>query len=105
MIKHFRTHTICLSGAIIFLWLEFPLPWLFGPLFSCLLAALIGINLYSIKILSDAMRTILGVAVGATVTLSFLLALRVLEYSDFYSNHSYPKRHNWCLVFSKIMRI
>ena len=75
MIKHFRTHTICLTGAIIFLWLKLPLPWLFGPLFSCLLAALIGINLYSIKILSDAMRTILGVAVGATVTLSFLLAL------------------------------
>ena len=75
MIKHFRTHIICLLGAAIFLWLELPLPWLFGPLFSCLLAALIGINLYSIKILSDAMRTILGVAVGATVTLSFLLAL------------------------------
>ena len=75
MIKHFRTHIICLLGVAIFLWLELPLPWLFGPLFSCLLAALIGINLYSIKILSDAMRTILGVAVGATVTLSFLLAL------------------------------
>ena len=75
MIKHFGTHTICLTGAAIFLWLELPLPWLFGPLFSCLLAALIGINLYSIKILGDAMRTILGVAVGATVTLSFLLAL------------------------------
>ena len=75
MIKHFRTHIICLLGVAIFLWLKLPLPWLFGPLFSCLLAALIGINLYSIKILSDAMRTILGVAVGATVTLSFLLAL------------------------------
>jgi len=75
MNNHLITHTICLSGAIIFLWLKLPLPWLFGPLFSCLLAALIGINLYSIKILSDAMRTILGVAVGATVTLSFLLAL------------------------------
>ena len=75
MNNHLITHTICLSGAIIFLWLKLPLPWLFGPLLSCLLAALIGINLYSIKILSDAMRTILGVAVGATVTLSFLLAL------------------------------
>ena len=75
MSNHLITHTICLTGAIIFLWLKLPLPWLFGPLFSCLLAALIGINLYSIKILSDAMRTILGVAVGATVTLSFLLAL------------------------------
>ena len=75
MNNHLITHTICLSGAIIFLWLKLPLPWLFGPLFSCLLAALIGINLYSIKILSDAMRTILGVAVGATVTISFLLAL------------------------------
>ena len=75
MNNHLITHIICLLGAAIFLWLELPLPWLFGPLFSCLLAALIGINLYSIKILSDAMRTILGVAVGATVTLSFLLAL------------------------------
>ena len=75
MNNHLITHTICLTGAAIFLWLELPLPWLFGPLFSCLLAALIGINLYSIKILSYAMRTILGVAVGATVTLSFLLAL------------------------------
>jgi len=75
MNNHLITHTICLTGAAIFLWLELPLPWLFGPLFSCLLAALIGINLYSIKILSDAMRTMLGVAVGATVTLSFLLAL------------------------------
>ena len=75
MNNHLITHTICLTGAAIFLWLELPLPWLFGPLFSCLLAALIGIKLYSIKILSDAMRTILGVAVGATVTLSFLLAL------------------------------
>ena len=75
MNNHLITHTICLTGAAIFLWFELPLPWLFGPLFSCLLAALIGINLYSIKILSDAMRTILGVAVGATVSLSFLLAL------------------------------
>ncbi|NCX90725.1 MAG: AbrB family transcriptional regulator [Rhodobacteraceae bacterium] len=75
MNNHLITHIICLLGVAIFLWLELPLPWLFGPLFSCLLAALIGINLYSIKILSDAMRTILGVAVGATVTLSFLLAL------------------------------
>ena len=75
MNNHLITHIICLLGAIIFLWLKLPLPWLFGPLFSCLLAALIGINLYSIKILSDAMRTILGVAVGATVTLSFLLEL------------------------------
>ena len=75
MNNHLITHTICLTGAAIFLWIELPLPWLFGPLFSCLLAALIGINLYSIKILSDAMRTILGVAVGATVTLSFLLEL------------------------------
>ena len=75
MNNHLITHIICLLGAAIFLWLGLPLPWLFGPLFSCLLAALIGINLYSIKILSDAMRTILGVAVGATVTLSFLLAL------------------------------
>ena len=58
MNNHLITHTICLSGAIIFLWLKLPLPWLFGPLVSCLLAALIGSNLYSIMILSDAYKQI-----------------------------------------------
>jgi len=73
--KHFSTHAICLTGALVFLWLKLPLPWLFGPLASCLIAALFGAQLYSVKILSDSMRTILGVAAGSTVTVTFITAI------------------------------
>ena len=73
--KHFSTHAICLTGALLFLWLKLPLPWLFGPLASCLIAALFGAQLYSVKILSDSMRTILGVAAGSTVTVTFITAI------------------------------
>ena len=60
---------------MLFLWLHLPLPWLFGPMFSCLVAAICGAQLVTIKWVGDAMRTILGVAVGATVTVAFLLSL------------------------------
>lgn len=73
--KHAATHGISLAGAGVFLWLDLPLPWLFGPLCSCLIAALLGARLTTVKILSDGMRTILGVAAGATVTLGFVMSL------------------------------
>ena len=69
------THAISLTGAVVFLWLHLPLPWLFGPMFSCLVTALLGVQLASVKWLGEGMRTILGVAVGATVTLGFLVSL------------------------------
>ena len=52
--------------------LNFPLPWLLGPIATCLAAALWGVELRADKLLGDGMRTILGVAVGATVTVPFL---------------------------------
>jgi len=55
-------------GVAVFLRLGLPLPWLLGPIFSCLLAALLGVPLRGIGLLNDGMRTILGVAVGATLT-------------------------------------
>src|SRR5210317_1313441 len=55
--------------------LALPLPWLFGPIFSTLLAALLGANLFAFKPLSNGMRTILGVAVGAAVTPAFFWSL------------------------------
>jgi hypothetical protein len=55
-------------GVALFRWLELPLPWLLGPIFACLVAALAGVPLAGYKPLNDSMRTILGVAVGATVT-------------------------------------
>ena len=73
--KFIFTQIIALTGAISFLYLGLPLPWLFGPLFGCLIAALLGADLKGYKPLSDGMRTILGVAVGATVTPAFFVNL------------------------------
>jgi membrane AbrB-like protein len=50
-------------------WLvDFPLPFLFGPLFACLIAALAGAPVKDAGALGKAMRTILGVAIGASIT-------------------------------------
>lgn len=45
-----------------------PLPWLLGPIAACLIAALSGVRMSGIKPLNEGMRTILGLAVGATFT-------------------------------------
>ena len=59
---------IAAVGVGVFHWLALPLPWLLGPIFACLIAALLGVPMSGVKPLNDAMRTILGVAVGATLT-------------------------------------
>ena len=59
-------------GVAVFQLLALPLPWLLGPIFACLGGALIGVPLGGIKWLGDTMRTILGVAVGATLTVEVL---------------------------------
>ena len=56
------------SGVLVFSWVDLPLPWLLGPIFACLVAALAGVPLGSLKWLNDSMRTILGVAVGTSLT-------------------------------------
>ena len=65
-----RAGTVALAaaGTAIFAALGLPLPFLFGPMFACLFAALLGAPLQGIKPVSEAARTILGVAVGATIT-------------------------------------
>ena len=73
--NYIYTHLISLTGALVFLSASLPLPWLFGPMASCLIAALCGMQLRTVKLLGDGMRTILGVAVGATVTWAFLISL------------------------------
>lgn len=62
------TFVIGLIGVGVFHVIDLPLPWLLGPIISCLVAALMGVPLKGVKQLNDAMRTILGVAVGATMT-------------------------------------
>lgn len=60
-------------GVALFHLTALPLPWLLGPIFACLLAAVAGVPLGGIKMLNDGMRTILGVAVGATLTPAVLV--------------------------------
>ncbi|MCY4153298.1 MAG: AbrB family transcriptional regulator [Aestuariivita sp.] len=55
-------------GVTSFYFLELPLPWLLGPIAACLIAALLRVPLVQFNRLNDSMRTILGVAVGATLT-------------------------------------
>ncbi|MFP7672692.1 AbrB family transcriptional regulator [Marivita sp. S0852] len=60
------------AGVAVFYAVDLPLPWLLGPISACLLAALAGLPLGGVKTLNHSMRTILGVAVGATLTPSVL---------------------------------
>lgn len=55
-------------GATAFTALGLPLPLLLGPMVACLAVALAGAPLGGMGILGTLMRTVLGVAVGATVT-------------------------------------
>lgn len=65
-----RAATLLLSalGTGVFQLLDLPLPFLFGPMLACLLAALAGAPLAGMGPVSKGARTILGVAVGASVT-------------------------------------
>ncbi|NCW13788.1 MAG: AbrB family transcriptional regulator, partial [Rhodobacteraceae bacterium] len=59
--KHLATHGIGLIGALIFIWLDFPLPWLFGPLCSCLIAAVFGAQLTTVKIINEVIVVLLPI--------------------------------------------
>lgn len=59
---------ISLLGAFAFQALNLPLPFLFGPMFASLLAALAGFPLRGTGVVAKGARTILGVAVGASIT-------------------------------------
>ena len=62
------TFLIAGIGVAAFHLVSLPLPWLLGPICACLVAALFRVPLGSIRALNHSMRTILGVAVGATLT-------------------------------------
>ena len=63
-----RSFAVAVVGAAAFHLLGLPLPFLLGPMFACLIAALAGADLRGAPRLSNAMRAVLGVAVGASVT-------------------------------------
>ncbi|MEP1585869.1 MAG: AbrB family transcriptional regulator [Tateyamaria sp.] len=62
------TFGIAALGVALFHLAGLPLPWLLGPITASLIAALAGVKMKGIKPLNEGMRTILGVAVGATFT-------------------------------------
>ncbi|MDR7126425.1 AbrB family transcriptional regulator [Pseudotabrizicola sp. 4114] len=66
--KQIATLALALLGAGVFVLLGLPLPFLFGPMAFCLLAALAGAPLKGMGTVSTLARTVLGVAVGASIT-------------------------------------
>ncbi len=62
------TFLIALVGVAFFHLVSLPLPWLLGPIGACLVAAMFRVPLQGIRPLNHSMRTILGVAVGSTLT-------------------------------------
>jgi uncharacterized protein len=66
--KRLATLALALAGAAIFYAAHLPLPFLFGPMTACLIAALVGAPIKGMGQISVAARTILGVAVGASIT-------------------------------------
>lgn len=73
MLQIVFTFVIGLVGVGVFHVVDLPLPWLLGPITASLIAALSGVKLKSIKVLNESMRTVLGVAVGATITPAVLV--------------------------------
>ncbi len=62
------TLAIAVVGTGLFWLTGLPLPFLFGPMLACLLTALGGLKLRGLGQVSVAARTIVGVAVGASIT-------------------------------------
>lgn len=75
MIRILTTHAIAGAGVAAFHLLSLPLPWLLGPIIACLMAALAGVEMRSLSPLNNAMRSILGVAVGATFTTALVVSM------------------------------
>ena len=75
MMARVTSLAVASAGVWAFKLLHLPLPWLLGPIFACLIAALCGVRMRGVKLVNDAMRTILGVAVGATFTTTLLFSM------------------------------
>lgn len=64
----FLTLGLAAVGAAVSVLIGLPLPLLLGPMFACLIAALLRVPLMGLPRVSEAMRTVLGIAVGASIT-------------------------------------
>ena len=75
------TLATALAGAALFIGLGLPLPWLLGPMLACLIAALAGMRMAGAGPVGTFLRTILGVAVGASITPQVLAGLPAMATS------------------------
>ena len=73
--RHIIPIGIGILGAAVFHLLNLPLPFLLGPISACLIAALLGVKMQGIKVLNDGMRSILGVAIGASLTVPVVIGM------------------------------
>ncbi|MDK8874307.1 AbrB family transcriptional regulator [Paracoccus sp. SSJ] len=73
--RRILTFALAALGGAAFLLLHLPLPMLLGPMLACLIAALAGAPLAGAGQFGIFMRTILGVAVGASITPGVLAEL------------------------------
>lgn len=62
------TIIIAAVGVLVFYLLGLPLPFLLGPMFACLLFALLGARMQGMGVLGTMFRTVLGVAAGASIS-------------------------------------
>jgi membrane AbrB-like protein len=69
------------AGVVVFHALDLPLPFMLGPMFGCLLAALAGAPLQGLGWLATAMRIVLGVAVGTAITPELMGRMPQMIYS------------------------
>lgn len=66
--RRLLTGALAALGTALFWALDLPLPFLFGPMLACLIAALAHVPIKGFGEVSMGARTILGVAVGASIT-------------------------------------
>lgn len=69
------TYVIAACGVTVFQFAGLPLPWLLGPIAACFVGALFGVEMKSFSLLNGVMRSILGVAIGATFTVALVIGL------------------------------
>ena len=70
-----KTVLICLGFSLLLEQFGAPLPFLFGSLFGCLAASLFGVELAGMPLVSNVSRTVLGVAIGTTLTMEVITTI------------------------------
>lgn len=75
------TVVIAAVGTLVFSLAGLPLPFLFGPMTACLVTALMGAPLRGAGQIGAGARTILGVAVGASITPAIVAQLPSIALS------------------------